>query len=166
MEKTRNSKRSFSIKPLDAFIICAIFLVIVAVIGQDVAVYFINQRNSSSSLRINFVARSVEKEEASVLAQAQSNSLKGLDVRKGLRSLGNLEGEFLTTEIFVEGVESSHLCDLSGTMIGKGRTENGTVSLYGYGEIKEGDVLSVYVNGTLIRLELTAISADNSDNEG
>lgn len=159
MEKIRTGKGKLSVKPMDVFIICAVFLVIVAVIGQDIAVYLINKADSSEQLRIDFVARSVEKTDAEALTEAQNRSEKGLDVRSGLRSLGSLDGEISASNVVVEGEESTHLCDLTGSMLCRGKTENGTVSLHGYGEVKEGDILSVYVNDTLIFVELTEISA-------
>lgn len=151
--KKGRSGKAGKIRTLDAFIVICILLIAISAIGQDVAVYAINRRNSSQNYEMTFVLRSAEKEGAAETAALQSESEEGLTVTSSGKKLGTVWGALTLLNEDSEG----DYTDVGGVLRFTGRTKNQKVYLFEFGLVEEGDVLAVELNGHSYALSISGI---------
>ena len=133
---------------LDVFLIAGVILLLLAVIGQDIAVYALDRQNRAERFEISFVLRSVEKTGAERLVQARLSAGDMLVTADG-KEIGKVNGG-----LEISSEESEHLCSVSGVMISSGRTVNGGCRLYGIGkDVEEGDRIYVLFEGADAEIE-------------
>ena len=152
MKSAEKTKKKLNVP--DIIIIVTVILVILAVLGQDLAVYLINRRESSATLKLSFVAKPVEIDDAARWIKQEDLS----QVQIGSAAKGDISGELTQSPLLVDGQQSEHLCALSGMLVCQGRLEDREYSIYGYGKVAVGDVLPVYFENTLTALEVTAVA--------
>ncbi len=155
MEKLRRNEKESSVKVFDIFIIAMVLLTVIAVIGQGVAVYFVNKANSTEDFLVAFEVVSLERADAEKLEKAQTAAEGGLEVRSR-----DMAGQLDELSFVAEDNDAvSHLCRLSGVFSVKGKTKAETVSLYGYGNVENGDVLLIYIDNFALAAEIKSITA-------
>ena len=140
-ENNDNGKKKFS--AVDVFLIVGALLLLLAVIGQDIAVYVINEKNRSDRFEVTFRIRSVNKTYAEQLVNARIASDE-LVVSENGRELGKVVGALTISE-----EESANLYSVSGTMTVRGTVKEGLYYPYGYGKaLREGDRLYTVFEGS------------------
>ena len=142
----------------DIFIVVILALTVLALVGQSVAVYFIDRADASGTLTVSFVAASVERIDAEALSAALTASEKGIEARVGGTGIGRLAGKITLEPVIVNDVVSLHLCDMSGQLLCAGKADNGVYTVHGVGTVRVGQVLPVYMDGGLWSIEITHIA--------
>ena len=155
-----NEEKKKGLSTLDAFLIIGVILVVIGMIGQNAAVYLMDQKNKAESFEVSFVVRSYEKNAAGALMEAQNASETGLACTVGDTVVGYI-GTLHQTDILVgnEGSDvNERLCDMTGILLSSGKSTQSENLLYGYGAIAPGDVLVVSVQGKGVTLEITGVN--------
>ena len=132
-EKTDQRKKPTVI---DIFIIVSAILLLVAVVGQDVAVYMLNRSDRSQRFRIEFVIPSIESGHAEQLRSARVGA-ETMNILFEKKELGSVDGGF-TTE------STGSYVTLRGVMKAQGKSVDGECRVYGFDRLfRSGDRLFV-----------------------
>ncbi|MBQ9468781.1 MAG: hypothetical protein IJU52_07235 [Clostridia bacterium] len=122
------------INAIDLFLIIGVLLVLVAIIGQDVAVYMINRQDKSDRFEVFFSIRSVEEANVDQLADLRLSSSQVIVSVDG-RELGKVNGGLERGS-----AENAHLYSVTGSMYVYGRNADGLCYPFAYGRaLREGD---------------------------
>ncbi len=159
---SENKKKGFS--ALDAWIVIGAVLLVLGMIGQSVAVEFIDRKNSSEEFELSFLVRSYGSADAQNLLQAQSDAgEEGLSCHYRDKEVCRVKNVHLEPQNGAEsGVEG--YCTITGILSAKGYTEGEKHYLYGYGEIAEDDVLVLSVAGRALSMEITKVNVKKNQN--
>ncbi len=155
-----NEEKKKGLSTLDAFLIIGVILIVIGMIGQNAAVYLLDQRNKEESFEVSFVVRSYDKNAAKTLIEAQNSSETGLSCTVGDTVLGYI-GTLHQTDILTGTGEvdaNERLCDMTGILLSSGKSTQNENLLYGYGAVAPGDVLVVSVQGKGLALEITGVN--------
>ena len=150
---------------LDVFIVIGAILLVLGMIGQNLAVYYLNRRDSAEDFEISFVVRSIEKEEAQRILSSQEQSEQGLSCTVGesvVGRFGTLHRADIPALDQEQGVHP-HLCDLTGILVSKGRSTMEQTLLFGYGAVAVGDVLMVDTEQGALALEITGVNVKKNE---
>ncbi|MBQ8216262.1 MAG: hypothetical protein IJZ33_08370 [Clostridia bacterium] len=162
---SENKKKGFS--ALDAWIIIGAVLLVLGMIGQSVAVEFIDRKNSSEEFELSFLVRSYGSADAQILLQAQSDAGEdGLSCSYRDQEVCRVKNLHLEPQNEAEsGVEGgAPYCTITGILSAKGYTEGEKYYLYGYGEIAEDDVLVLSVADRALSMEITKVNVKKIQN--
>ena len=155
---TAQSKRKLTV--IDVFLIVGALLVLIAIVGQDVAVYFINRRDRAERFEVSFTLRSVESSDAEALVAARL-AVDEMTVQNDGKTLGSVKGGLTISQ-----AENDHLSSVTGTLSAVGRTKEGVCYIYGFDKpLRVGDRMYVIfeadggsASGKGYTLEVTAIA--------
>ena len=154
---TENKKKGFA--ALDVMIVFGAVLLVIGMIGQNLAVHYLDRRSSSEEFELSVLVRSYAVADAQLLLNEQAEAGEnGLSCDYRDKTVCNVKN--LHTEP-IDGQESEGyptLCRLTGVLSAKGYTEGENFYLYGYGEIAEDDILVLSVAGKTLSLEITKVN--------
>lgn len=161
---TERKKKNFS--ALDAFIVLGVVLLILGMVGQNVAVYLIDSEHSKEEFELSFVVKTYENADAQTLLKAQNDAgEEGLTCyykEQAVCSVKSLHVEPLVGQSGDGGAAT--LCRVTGILSAKGYVKGGVTYLFGYGEIAEEDILVLSVEGRTVSFELTKVNVKKVEN--
>lgn len=164
MTETTDKKKGFS--ALDALIVFGVLVIVLGMVGQNVAVHMVERMQKSELFELSFVVRSYDIEDAKALIAAQQGSSGGLSLTYEEKTIGTL---LTVSRVDIpkgaegDGAVHESLCDLTGIVCVYGREEGDTPLLYGPGEVQVGDVLLVSVEKRMLALEITAVNVKKNE---
>lgn len=163
MNETSSKKKGFS--TLDVLIVFGIVVIVLGMIGQNVAVHLVKRHQTAELFEVSFVVRSYGVDEAEALIAAQQKSAAGLPCfyeEKQIGALRTVKRVDIANNGEQEGVHLT-LCDLTGTVSVYGRQQDGSPVLYGCGEVKVGDILLISVEKRMVSMEITAVNVKKNE---
>ena len=160
-----NKKRGFS--ALDVFVVLGVILLVLGMIGQNVAVHLVDKQKSRESFELSFVVKTYENADAQDLLKKQGEAgEEGLFCYYLENAVCNVKS--LHVEPYGQpsddDSESTSLCRITGILAAKGYTEGEKNYLYGYGEISDEDVLVLSVAGKSLSFEITRVNVKKVEN--
>ena len=162
---TENKKKGFS--ALDVLVVLGAVLVVLGMIGQNVAVYLLDRAHSKEELELSYLVRTYESSDAQTLSKALEGAGEdGLACLYGDKAVCYMKS--LHIEEQQENAESkqgaSRMCSVTGVLLAKGYLENENTCVFGYGEVAQGDVLVLSVSGRTLSLEITKVNVKKNEN--